>query len=175
MPDPDLVPDCRNCDALCCVLPSFDASAEFAVAKPACVACRNLSRDNSCCIHSTLADQGIMGCVAYSCYGAGQRLKAEVFRGGSWRSDAALLPALDEAFRPLRDLHEAAFLLQAAARLPLPPGTERQRQDLLAPPNFSQDWTPASLRSPMLTQALTSVRSFLAGLRDLPEVRPPHP
>ena len=171
MPDPDLAPDCSRCDALCCILLAFDASEAFAEDKPACAACRHLNRDNSCAVHSDLADQGYAGCASYTCYGAGQRITQTLFKGRSWRRDATVLPAMEEAFRTLRSLHEAAWLMQEAARLPLPPETEARRLALVADLRLAEDWSEDSLRAPALATALRAVRQFLASLRDVPEVR----
>ena len=174
MPEPDLAPDCSRCDALCCILLAFDASEAFADDKPACEACRHLNRDNSCAIHSALADQGFGGCVRYTCYGAGQRITQTLFKGRSWRRDAAILPAMEDAFRALRRLHEAAWLLSEAAKLPLPSGPEQRRLALLAELGLAGEWTEDSLRSPALALTLAAVRAFLASLRDLPQVRQSH-
>jgi hypothetical protein len=103
---PDLVPDCGSCDALCCVATSFDASEDFAIAKPAGVPCPNLS-GHRCAIHAELAVRGFSGCTVFDCYGAGPRATRLAAPG----------PERDEAFRRLRDVHELIWLLTEAARL----------------------------------------------------------
>lgn len=140
MTAPDLTPDCARCDALCCVLLAFDASTAFAFDKPACVACRHLAPNNACTIHADLEGQGFRGCRAFDCHGAGQRL-TQSLKGRSWRSDPSLLPALDDAFRTLRRLHETLALLHAAAKLPLTPAQEATRAALLDSLS-GQDMTP---------------------------------
>ena len=173
MPDPDLAPDCSGCDALCCVLLAYDASNAFAFDKPACVACTHLARDNACGIHADLPDQGFKGCAVYTCYGAGQRITEEVFKGRSWRDDPALMPAMEDAFRSLRKVHEAVWLVQQAARLNLTPDHDQRRQDLLHALNAGQEWTEASLHALEQGGALKAVRPFLTSLRELPAVTPP--
>ena len=173
MPAPDLIPDCQQCEALCCVLLAFDASDAFAMDKPACVPCHNLTADSTCRIHPTLSDDGFRGCAAYTCHGAGQRITSQVFAGRSWRRDPALLPAMADAFRRLRNLHEALFLLQQAANLPLPAALDQQRQDILTALNGDQDWSEAGLLALERSAAMKSVRPFLAALRHLPEVTAP--
>lgn len=172
--DPSLSSDCSHCDALCCVLLAFDASDAFAFDKPACAPCRHLTKDNACNIHADLAGQGFKGCAAYSCHGAGQRITTEVFAGRSWRRDPNLLPAIEDAFRSLRKLHEAAVLLTAAARLALPPAQEARRQDLLAALDLGQDWTEAALRAAETGPVLNDIPAFLASLRDLVVVTQTH-
>lgn len=65
--------DCESCAGMCCVLTTFDAGPEFAFAKPAGVACRHL-RAGRCGVHADLAPRGMRGCVAFDCFGAGQRV-----------------------------------------------------------------------------------------------------
>ena len=174
MPDPDLAPDCSRCDALCCVLLAFDASDDFALDKAACVACTHLARDNACRIHADLSIQGFKGCAVYTCYGAGQRITGQVFKGRLWRDDPTIMPAMEDAFRTLRNLHEAVWLLGQAARLNLTSNHEQRRQGILSALDAGQDWTEATLHSLEQSGALKAVRTFLATLRDLPEVKPPH-
>ena len=169
MPDPDLAPDCSRCNALCCVLPPFVASAAFAYDKPACVACTHLVQDNACGIHAERSQHGFAGCAAYSCHGAGQRITQSVFKGRSWRDDPSLLPAIEDAFR----LHQAVALLDQAARLPLPSAHEQRRQNLPHALDGGQDWTETRLTALDHDGRPRTVRRFRAALRDLPEVTPP--
>ena len=165
MPETDLSPDCSQCDALCCVLLAFDASDAFAANKPACAPCNHLSADNRCRIHPVLTGQGFAGCAAYTCHGAGQRITGQVFAGRSWRNDPTLLPAMEDAFRALRRLHEAAWLLHEAGRLALPARQDQQRKQLLATLNLGHAWSEDSLRAAEQGPALRAVLPFLASLR----------
>ncbi len=146
MTGPDLRPDCTRCDALCCVLLAFDASDAFAFDKPACAPCRHLHGDNSCTIHADLEPRGFRGCRSFDCHGAGQRLTQSLL-GRSWRSDPALMPDLDDAFRSLRKLHETLALLHAAAILPLTSAQEDTRRALiqtLGQDDMAPDLAPAT-------------------------------
>ncbi len=172
--DPSLSPDCSQCEALCCVLLPFDASDAFAFDKPAGAPCRHLAMDYACTIHAGLAGQGFKGCAAYSCHGAGQRITGQVFAGRSWRRDPNLLPAMEDAFRSLRKLHEAAALLTAAARLALSPTQQARAQELLAALDLSRDWTEAALRAAETGPVLKDIRAFLTSLRDVVALTPPH-
>ena len=80
-----LAPDCSRCFGLCCVAHGFKASASFAIDKPPGEPCPNLLTDFSCTIHRTLRQQGFSGCTAYTCYGAGQKIAQDGFRGTDWR------------------------------------------------------------------------------------------
>lgn len=108
---PDLVPDCESCAALCCVAPSFEASADFAFDKAAGARCPNLTHDQRCTIHAELAQRGFPGCVAFDCYGAGQRV-TRAFAGleGADRER-------NEAFSSSCVVHELLWQLTEAAQL----------------------------------------------------------
>jgi len=107
----DLVPDCGNCVAICCVVTSFDASPEFAIDKPAGRRCPHLSRSYRCTIHRERELLGFSGCIAYDCYGAGQK----VTRTFAARPDADGERA--EAFLALREIHELLWLLTEAEKI----------------------------------------------------------
>lgn len=110
-----LVADCSRCVGLCCVAPAFAASADFAFSKPAGVACRHLAADASCSIHDRLIPSGFPGCVAYDCFGAGQRVVA-LFGGGP-RSAPML-----SAYETVRQLHELLwYVADALSRPPAAP------------------------------------------------------
>ena len=164
MPLPDLTPDCRNCDALCCVLLAFDRSQAFAFDKPAFAPCRYLAL-NRCTIHADLAARGFPGCIAFNCHGAGQRITQTVFKGRSWRDDPSLMPALDAAFRIQRRLHEALSLLQLAATLSLTTGQDSTRHSLLDTLAFPRD--AHALQGPEPLHALSEATRFFASLRGL--------
>ena len=77
--------DCSRCAGLCCVAPAFAASADFAIDKPAGVACPNLADDFRCGIHAQLRDRGFPGCTVFDCFGAGQHITQGTFGGRTWR------------------------------------------------------------------------------------------
>jgi hypothetical protein len=72
----DLAADCTRCVGLCCVVLPFQRSADFAFDKPGGTPCRHLADDHRCRIHAGLLEQGMRGCVAYDCFGAGQAVTA---------------------------------------------------------------------------------------------------
>jgi hypothetical protein len=117
----DLLPDCASCSALCCVAPSFEASEDFAHDKPSGTRCTNLNSQNRCGVYGQRELLGFRGCIAFDCYGAGQRATRE--RAGE--------PERQERFLALRDLHEQLFLLTEAIQL-CPPGHTELRARLSA-------------------------------------------
>jgi hypothetical protein len=105
----DLVADCDRCAALCCVAPSLHVCDDFAVDKPAGVACPFLTAACRCSIHDELPERGFPGCAIYDCYGAGPR---------ATRACTDADPRTRHAvFLALRDAHEWLWLLTEAVRL----------------------------------------------------------
>ncbi len=105
--------DCSRCAALCCVLPPFAASADFAIDKPAGRPCPNLAGDDRCRIHEQLPERGFPGCVAFDCFGAGQQVVQVTYRGRDPRAEPEALAVLD-AMRQLSEL--LWYLADALAR-----------------------------------------------------------
>ena len=126
--------DCSRCAGLCCVAPAFAASADFAIDKPAGVACPNLREDFRCGIHAQLRERGFPGCTVFDCFGAGQRITQDTFDGTSWREDPALAAAQFAVLPVVRQLHEALWYLTEAQSLSDAPevGELRERTERLA-------------------------------------------
>jgi hypothetical protein len=111
--------DCSRCAGLCCVAPAFTASADFAVDKPAGVACPNLRDDFRCGIHAELRPRGFPGCEVFDCFGAGQQLTQVTFGGRSWREEPGLAAAQFAVLPVMRQLHEMLWhLTEAATHVP---------------------------------------------------------
>ncbi len=109
--------DCENCFGLCCVVPAFAASADFAINKPAGQACPNLLEDSRCGIHDKLRKKGFTGCTVYDCFGAGQKVSQVTFDGEDWRKSPGTAKAMFAVFPVMRDLHELLWYLTEAAAL----------------------------------------------------------
>lgn len=104
----DLVSDCGNCAALCCIATSFEASGDFACDKAAGEHCRHLQAGDRCAIHAQLIPRGFSGCAVYECYGAGPR---------ATRAFAGRERARNEAFMQLRVVHELLWFVLGALEL----------------------------------------------------------
>jgi hypothetical protein len=113
----DLTADCSRCTGLCCVLPSFAASADFAIDKPAGTPCLHLLGTDRCGIHDRLRDRGFPGCVVFDCFGAGQRVTQDTFAGRSWRDDAGTAEVMAAVFPVMRQLTELLWYLTEARSL----------------------------------------------------------
>jgi hypothetical protein len=158
----NLAADCSRCVGLCCVAPAFVASADFAFSKPAGVACRHLDAGARCSIHDRLIPSGFPGCVAYDCFGAGQRTVA--LFGGAGRSARML-----RAYEVVRHLHEllwyAADALSRPAAAPvhadLAAAVARIEAAVDAGPDALDATDPAAHRgtvAPLLRRASALVR-----------------
>ncbi|MGI9009520.1 MAG: pentapeptide repeat-containing protein [Streptosporangiaceae bacterium] len=128
----ELRADCTRCAALCCVVPAFAASADFAITKPAGTPCPNLGAGFRCSIHDRLRPAGFGGCAAFDCFGAGQALVQQTFGGRDWRTEPDLAGPMFAAFPVLRQLHELMFYLNEARALAPPGPLPTQLDDLLA-------------------------------------------
>ena len=114
----ELRADCARCAGLCCVLPEFAASADFAISKPAGQPCPHLQPDARCRIHAGLRERGFGGCAAFDCFGAGQQITQVTFAGRDWRQDPAVLPSMAAVFPVMRQLRELLWYLTEALALP---------------------------------------------------------
>ena len=109
--------DCKRCFALCCVVPAFSASADFAITKEAGQPCINLTPEFRCGIHTCLREQGFRGCTVYDCFGAGQKVSQVTFDGADWREAPRTAKQMFEVFPIMRDLHELLWYLSEALTL----------------------------------------------------------
>lgn len=109
--------DCSRCFGICCVVPAFSASADFAIDKPAGQACPHLRPDSRCGIHASLKERGFPGCVVFDCLGAGQRVAQETFDGQDWRENSHIAAQMIEVFPIMRQVHELLWYLTEAVTL----------------------------------------------------------
>jgi uncharacterized protein YjbI with pentapeptide repeats len=109
--------DCESCFGLCCVVPAFSASADFAIGKDAGHPCPNLQPDFRCSIHDHLRQRGFPGCAAYDCFGAGQKVARVTFGGQDWRRTPGTAAKMFKAFTIMRQLHELLWYLAEALTL----------------------------------------------------------
>ena len=109
--------DCERCAGLCCVVPAFSASADFAIDKDAGQACPNLQPDFRCAVHTRLRQEGFPGCAAYDCFGAGQHVTQVTFGGQDWRRTPQVALSMFEVFTVMRQLHEMLWYLTEALSL----------------------------------------------------------
>ena len=61
--------------------------------------------------HADLLGAAMGGCVAYECFGAGQRVSQETYGGATWRSHPGTARRMFAVFGVVRRLHEMLVLL----------------------------------------------------------------
>ncbi|SCY56358.1 pentapeptide repeat-containing protein [Alkaliphilus peptidifermentans] len=110
----NLTADCENCFGLCCVALCFPASEGFPIDKNAGQPCPNLQADFRCCIYKSLNEQGLKGCTAFDCFGAGQKVCQYSYNGHDWRKFPQTSQEMFEVFQIMRQLHELLWYLTDA-------------------------------------------------------------
>jgi len=109
--------DCEKCFGLCCVALPFAKSADFAINKDGGVPCKNLQQDYRCSIHHNLRNKGFRGCAVYECFGAGQKVSQDTYKGVDWRDNSAIAKDMFDVFPIMQQLHEMlAYLYEALRR-----------------------------------------------------------
>ncbi|MEU4803154.1 pentapeptide repeat-containing protein [Actinosynnema sp. NPDC023587] len=116
----ELRADCGRCFGLCCVVPAFARSSDFAIDKPARTPCPNLGAGFGCGIHTELRQRGFPGCTVYDCFGAGQRVAQVTFGGRDWRDAPETARLMFDVFPVMRELHELLWHLTEALALDVP-------------------------------------------------------
>ena len=109
--------DCENCFGLCCVALYFSASEGFPIDKDAGQPCLNLQPDFRCCVHKSLMERGLKGCIAFDCFGAGQKVSQVSFGGQDWRKVPESANQMFMVFLIMRQLHELLWYLTEALTL----------------------------------------------------------
>jgi uncharacterized protein YjbI with pentapeptide repeats len=112
----DLLADCENCFALCCVALPYAKSSDFPFNKTSGDPCRNLQENFLCRIHHELRDKGFKGCTVYECFGAGQKVAQNTYKGKSWREYPDNMEEMFQVFPIMQQLHEILYYLNEAAQ-----------------------------------------------------------
>lgn len=108
---PEFSSACERCSGLCCVALCFSTVDGFPYNKPDGEPCRHLQADSRCELHSTLAQRGLKGCIAFECFGAGQQLTQARQNGQQTPQNTTLI---FRAFLALRQLRELLWYLRDA-------------------------------------------------------------
>lgn len=109
--------DCAKCSGLCCVALYCVKTDGFPADKEAGVPCGHLLPDFRCDIHSELVSKKLRGCLAYDCFGAGQKVTQNSSFDGDWRSPDGKAEEIFGAFRIVFQLHQIEWYLLEALSL----------------------------------------------------------
>ena len=131
----ELRADCARCVGLCCVVPAFTASSDFAIDKPAGRPCPNLADDFRCRIHSRLREKGFRGCTVYDCFGAGQRVVQDLF-------DGTPDPRMHQVFPVVRKVHEWLWYLTEARTISPDPAIDQTIAELETVTEHPEEYWP---------------------------------
>lgn len=112
-----LMADCENCFGFCCVALYFSASEGFPSNKEAGKPCPNLQSDFRCKVHKDLSQLGFKGCVAYECFGAGQKVAQVTYGGQDWKQVPQSAKPMFDVFFIMKQLHEMLWYLIEALEL----------------------------------------------------------
>lgn len=111
----NLKADCEKCFGFCCVALYFSASEGFPENKDAGKPCINLQSDFRCKVHKDLKKKGLKGCMAYDCFGAGQKIAQVTYEGHDWKEKPESSKEMYECFLIMRQIHEMLWYLTEAS------------------------------------------------------------
>lgn len=103
--------DCDKCSGLCCVALFCAKTDGFPENKNAGVPCKYLNSNFKCDIHSSLFEMKMKGCLAYDCFGAGQKVTQDLFPNFTWQSNQEKSKIIFEAFLRVFQLHQIEWYL----------------------------------------------------------------
>lgn len=106
--------DCEKCYGFCCVALYFSKCDGFPTDKVAGKPCINLKDDFTCKVHKNLRKKGLKGCTSYDCFGAGQKVAQERYKGKSWKNSPGLSQEMFDVFLVMRQLYEMLWYLNEA-------------------------------------------------------------
>lgn len=124
--------DCASCSGLCCVALYCMKTDGFPADKAAGVPCRHLMGDHRCDIHRELAARNMRGCLAYDCFGAGQKVTQALSPGVDWRSSPHRADEIFQAFLAVARLHQMEWYLLEALALTAEQTLEAELDALIA-------------------------------------------
>ena len=171
----ELRADCARCFGLCCVVPAFSVSADFAIDKPAGRPCPHLRADFRCGIHSELRGRGFPGCAVFDCFGAGQHVSQVTFGGRDWRQDPATARRMFDTFTVMRQLHELLWYLTAALALPPARALHADLRRVLEQTEAMTELPSAALVDMPIDQHRVEVNALLLRASELARAQVPGP
>lgn len=119
--------DCEKCSGLCCVALHCAKTEGFPADKIAGKPCQNLMPDFRCAIHSKLVQSKMKGCLAYDCFGAGQKVTQDCYPSINWQTKSEQANQIFAVFLAVFQLHQMLWYLVEASSLSL---GERIKSDI---------------------------------------------
>ena len=109
--------DCEKCSGLCCVALYCMKTDGFPDNKPAGVPCKHLMPDFCCDIHGQLANKKMKGCLAYDCFGAGQKVTQSSYANENWKTNPEKANEIFQVFKLVFQFHQMVWYLLEASSL----------------------------------------------------------
>lgn len=103
--------DCEKCSGLCCVALYCMKTDGFPSDKEAGVPCKHLMSDFCCDIHPALVSKNMRGCLAYDCFGAGQKVTQQCYSNINWKSTSDKANEIFQVFLNIFQLHQMEWYL----------------------------------------------------------------
>lgn len=125
--------NCENCCGLCCVTPYIRKTNGFPKDKEAGNVCGNLQTDYKCKVHPQLSQQGLKGCMAYDCFGAGQYVTRHIKTLPNWHNIS--IKEADDIFKSflvVTGVHQTLWYLSQCLIVQLSQTDKEQARSLLA-------------------------------------------
>ncbi|MFA9379098.1 MAG: pentapeptide repeat-containing protein [Lachnotalea sp.] len=124
--------DCKKCSGLCCVALFCIKSDGFPANKESGVPCQYLMNDFRCNIHSNLISKNMRGCLAYDCFGAGQKVTQSCYPNTDWKSNADKGEEIFQVFIIVYQLHQMEWYLIEALSMVLDENLKSDIESLIS-------------------------------------------
>jgi len=108
---------CEKCSGLCCTALYFAKTEGFPENKPSGKPCKNLMENFRCSIHEDLISSKMKGCLAYDCFGAGQKVTQNIYRQETFRTLPKLADQIFEVYLIVFRLHQMLWYLIEASTI----------------------------------------------------------
>lgn len=119
--------DCEKCSGLCCVALYCTKTDGFPGNKEAGIPCKYLMSDFRCSIYSKLSEQNMRGCIAYDCFGAGQKVTQDLYPNVAWNTRREKANEIFEVFLIVFQVYQMEWYLLESLSLV----TDKQIQSII--------------------------------------------
>jgi len=106
--------DCSQCSGLCCTALFFSKTDGFPENKIAGKPCSKLMDNYSCNIHHELEMRKMKGCMGYDCFGAGQYVTQNIYKGDTWKTLKDKSREIFDVFTMVFQLYQIRYFLEEA-------------------------------------------------------------
>lgn len=115
----------------------------------------------SCTIHHRLRPRGFSGCTVFDCFGSGQVVSQQIFRGISWVDDPSTRTSMFAVFKVVRHLHEMLWYLREAEQRSYDPQLSEAARQLSRTIVTVTEGEPAAVVAADVERLHGEVRSLL--------------